>query len=254
MNLVSLRVSFLAGKVLDTLEKNGTPIDEYDRMCVTIAALCHDIGHGPFSHLYEDVAKAIDGKKWKGKAVQTVDKTTKEITDEMTDEERKKAFLYQIVNNEDNGVDVDKWDYFTRDSHACGFPSNFDTDRAIAMVRVRELKLEGEKTANVLSFPKKDEINLYNMFGLRYTLHSKVYKHQVVICVGEIKFITTKNCRQQKAVDEYCLMDDRLIYLIYNTEKTGENVAKARKIIDRIHRRDFYKCVFERTLPKVNLV
>lgn len=64
------------------------------------------------------------------------------------------------------------------------------------------------------------------------------------------KFITTKNCRQQKAVDEYCLMDDRLIYLIYNTEKTGENVAKARKIIDRIHRRDFYKCVFERTLPK----
>lgn len=164
-------------------------------------------------------------------------------------------------------MDVDKWDYFTRDSHACGFPSNFDTDRAIAMVRVRELKLEGEKTANVLSFPKKDEINLYNMFGLRYTLHSKVYKHQVVICVGEMiadvlklvdstemlkyndKFITTKNCRQQKAVDEYCLMDDRLIYLIYNTEKTGENVAKARKIIDRIHRRDFYKCVFERTLP-----
>lgn len=32
----------------------------------------------------------------KGKAVQTVDKTTKEITDEMTDEEKEKAFLYQV--------------------------------------------------------------------------------------------------------------------------------------------------------------
>ena len=25
-----------------------------------------------------------------------------------------------------NGIDVDKWDYFARDSHSLGIPSNFD--------------------------------------------------------------------------------------------------------------------------------
>ena len=32
----------------------------------------------------------------------------------------------QIVNNKENGIDVDKWDYFARDSHSLGIPSNFD--------------------------------------------------------------------------------------------------------------------------------
>ena len=30
------------------------------------------------------------------------------------------------MNNEQNGIDVDKWDYFARDSHSLGIPSNFD--------------------------------------------------------------------------------------------------------------------------------
>lgn len=62
------------------------------------------------------------------------------------------------------------------------------------------------------------------------------------------EFISTKDCRQKDAVDEYCLMDDRLIYLIYNTKE--ENVAKARDIIDRIHCRDFYKCILEKPVTK----
>ncbi|KAJ8307447.1 hypothetical protein KUTeg_015531 [Tegillarca granosa] len=45
----SLGVCFLAGKVLDNLkrtfetEKSGHKISDFDKKCVTIAALCHDI-------------------------------------------------------------------------------------------------------------------------------------------------------------------------------------------------------------------
>ncbi|KAJ8307004.1 hypothetical protein KUTeg_015088 [Tegillarca granosa] len=91
-----------------------------------------------------------------------------------------------IVNNKNNGVDVDKWDYFIRDSHACGFPSNFDKERAVSVLRVRPYETDIGIQANVLAFPLKDQINLYNMFSLRFTLHSKVYQHIVVKSVEEI--------------------------------------------------------------------
>ena len=37
-----------------------------------------------------------------------------------------KLLSLEIVNNKENGIDVDKWDYFARDSQNLGIPSNFD--------------------------------------------------------------------------------------------------------------------------------
>ena len=38
--------------------------------------------------------------------------------------------------NKRNGIDVDKWDYFARDSHHLGMKSNFDHMRFMKFVRV----------------------------------------------------------------------------------------------------------------------
>ena len=35
-------------------------------------------------------------------------------------------YFCKIVANKENEIDVDKWDYFARDSHSLGVPSNFD--------------------------------------------------------------------------------------------------------------------------------
>ena len=40
-----------------------------------------------------------------------------------------KKFLFEIVANKRNGIDVDKFDYFLRDSHHLGLKCSFDAMR-----------------------------------------------------------------------------------------------------------------------------
>ncbi len=50
----SLGVGYIAGKFArHLLKKYPDYVDEKDVLCVTIAGVCHDLGHGPFSHLWE---------------------------------------------------------------------------------------------------------------------------------------------------------------------------------------------------------
>uniref|UniRef100_A0A1X7TUB2 HD domain-containing protein n=1 Tax=Amphimedon queenslandica TaxID=400682 RepID=A0A1X7TUB2_AMPQE len=61
----SIGVCYIAGQLVEALNKHCPPKEEklsewftpQEKMCVQIAALCHDIGHGPFSHVYDFAVK-----------------------------------------------------------------------------------------------------------------------------------------------------------------------------------------------------
>ncbi|XP_076109500.1 deoxynucleoside triphosphate triphosphohydrolase SAMHD1-like [Mytilus galloprovincialis] len=43
-----------------------------DKLCIEIAALCHDLGHGPFSHLFDQMFPAAMKKKYMDNKTLTV--------------------------------------------------------------------------------------------------------------------------------------------------------------------------------------
>jgi hypothetical protein len=47
-----------------------------------------------------------------------------------------KAFLFEIVANDWNAIDVDKWDYLARDCHATGRLNRFSFERVLRNIKV----------------------------------------------------------------------------------------------------------------------
>ena len=60
------RASHIAGELLNHLKTNqpSLGITISDELCVKVAALCHDLGHGPFSHLFEEVIEKLGSQHW----------------------------------------------------------------------------------------------------------------------------------------------------------------------------------------------
>ncbi|XP_049920193.1 deoxynucleoside triphosphate triphosphohydrolase SAMHD1-like [Epinephelus moara] len=85
-----------------------------------------------------------------------------------------KSFLYEIVANKRNGIDVDKFDYLSRDCYHLGIQNNFDHLRFLKFVRVCEV--DGQKH---ICTRDKEVFNLYDLFHTRNGLHRRACQHSV---------------------------------------------------------------------------
>ena len=190
----SLGVCYLAGEMITSLQKSHPEKDITRRHIelVKIAALIHDIGHGPFSHLWDhhvifknEPEHEVRGlnifKKMIQKYELEITRSEFEIIAELvnpTIESNKKYWYYQIVANKDFAVDVDKLDYIQRDSfyvgNNIGISGNFN--RLIKEVKIVETS-EGNES---LGWNKKLNYELFTVFTTRFKLHKLVYNHHTV--------------------------------------------------------------------------
>ncbi|MES1912129.1 MAG: hypothetical protein MHM6MM_004456 [Cercozoa sp. M6MM] len=181
----SLGVAHLAWVFLKELKAKHRepelPITPKKELCVVLAALCHDIGHGPFSHLFETVMPKLDHEheldneheyKHEHISLKLIDKIFTRIgfenvgLDNKSDLEMIKAmidgnppddvhpderYLYDIVSNRENGLDVDKLDYFMRDSYHTGVRPGVSFGRLLKNARVHRCKPTSKKERDIES-------------------------------------------------------------------------------------------------------
>lgn len=281
----------LAGKVLNQvrLRSNKQICSEQDVLCVQIAALCHDIGHGPFSHMFDSqfIPEFRPNRKWSHEegSCRMIDHLISENNlkvefqkygldfeldlifikelinppssalhmEPYKGRSKDKYFLYEIVSNKQNGVDVDKWDYFARDCHHLGIPNSFDHDRVIASMAV--VTVDG---ISRIAARDKDITQLYEMFHVRSNLHRQAYQHRVNLAIEAMicdamklanDHIFYKGAKGAKVkisdtIDDmfaYSRLTDNVIFEILNSDAKHPDMDEARSLVHRILTRDLYR-------------
>lgn len=169
----SIGACHVAGRIAKKLELESEEL-------VRLAALVHDIGHGPFSHVSEEVMKKHE---YVSAAVVRHDASVRTaLGDDMADHiadllvqagtGKKRSIERDIIAGP---ADADKFDYLLRDSFFCGVEyGRYDLDKVIEAAR------RAEEYADVwaLGFHEDAVYALEEMVLARHHMHRQVYGHK----------------------------------------------------------------------------
>lgn len=228
---------------------------------VIIAALSHDLGHGPWSHCFEAVAhqysEVWDHEQMSCSILKHIVKKYKvPIKSEVIDAaccyicgeiyEKYPPWLSRIVSNHDCDIDLDKFDYLARDMNRSLCIARFEYDRLIYHCHVVE---------NQLAWKNSEISTIERLFFNRNDMHQRVYQHRVNqafrAMVLDMLQAAEPYLNIRDALDDpeaFCKLDCRLQYLI-ELGKCGE---EAQKLAERISLRQIYKCIGEIRLKPDN--
>lgn len=180
----TLGVAYLSLKVTDELIKKGVTITQEEQQATCLAALLHDIGHGPYSHAlerriinlhHEELSKAIAqklNKEFNGKLSLAID---------ILYNNYEKKFLSEIISGQ---LDVDRLDYLTRDSFYTGVnEGNIGNERIIKTFNVFQ---------NHLVVEKKAYQSVEKFLVARHHMYWQVYIHKTVLAIQQMLISITE--------------------------------------------------------------
>jgi HD superfamily phosphohydrolase len=245
----SVGVMYLAGRVVEN-PNISKYVNEDEAEMVRIAGLLHDVGHGPFSHVFEQLL------------MKELDKTHEDITSwivqksELRDiisragykpedvgklavgrlHKPKKAFLDQIISS---SVDVDKLDFIVRDTHHTGAEYGYiDIFRLI-----HNLDVLGENLAVELGALSA----LESLIIARIESFKSIYFHRVGRAAQIMLAMAMEQANEElgltsfKTPEQYLAIDDYTAYAML------KNCKKSSGIIRNLERRRMLKCAYEKT-------
>jgi HD superfamily phosphohydrolase len=248
----SLGAMHLAGKMYNSLVINS-PNEEFEFetfQALRLATMVHDIGHGPFSHVFE---RAVSFFKRKIKDIETFHhenmslKIVRELFKDKLDEEilnyvihllekknlpPDKSYLTQIISSE---FDADRADFLLRDSYYAGVSyGQFELPRLLeTMVLTNHPENDKEQ---IIAFKKKSIMALENFIFSRANSYRAIYFHHTnlvgdaMISRGIYELLKRKLFPLRALIDptEFIKWNDTRFYgmfheIAYNEESDPKN-------------------------------
>jgi len=202
----SIGVAHLAARAGRALQSRGACVSEDDVICLELAGLVHDMGHGPLSHTFEvylpdwcheRASVAIFDHVMRCDRVRTAasdrfarawDANVEFVKlivcgldgdapwpGDRVGRDASRRFLVDVVHSRGSGIDVDKLDYLVRDSLAVfgAPPPLMHVGRILSGLRV-----VGDAR---LGFAHGVVEDLREVYALRARMHRRVYQHRGVL-------------------------------------------------------------------------
>lgn len=176
----SVGVLHLSRRLLDRLDRDRR-VDPLARLAVQCAALLHDVGHGPFSHVIEKFFSEHH-ESWTRRILleestevhallAAHDPALPRLVVDTLAGKSDPAWLSFLVSSQ---LDADRFDYLLRDSHMTGVKYGvFDLERLVMLLRVSD---DGTKVV----VAGKALLPVEKYLQSRYHMYRQVYFHKTV--------------------------------------------------------------------------
>ena len=248
----SIGTMHIAGYAGETLLSKGYFGDEDKVQQLRLAALLHDIGHGPFSHLFEEVLMEKHNMNHEDMGKQIISRS--EISDILGKHGYNSSDICKLSFGQSNiqffneiisgALSADMMDYLPRDSLFTGVEyGKIDYHRLISSFEVT--------TDGHLAINKSALYSLESMLISRYEMYKAVYFHKTVrsaevMLLRSIMLADEQLNLTDKTLNKYLSLTDEItlerIRLLGNDNKSAVRLAqdyKSRKLL---------KCVYEKFL------
>jgi len=246
----SLGVMHIATEAGFALNEKGF-LNSDDVQILRLAGLLHDIGHGPFSHLFEEVIqkKKISHEDYGKKIIlnseigDILSKTgfNKKLVTQIAFGESKFQYLNEIVSG---ALSADMMDYLLRDGYFTGAEhAKVDHKRITQSLSIHKKKIALERSA-LYSFE--------SMMHSRYQMFKAVYFHKTVRA-AEVMIIQALKLSDDEFgftsfnLNEYVKLTDEFVLSSLISSKSSK-LKQARQLAEDYQNRKLLKCVFERIL------
>jgi HD superfamily phosphohydrolase len=252
----SLGVMHIASQAGQALKEKEI-IKSDDIEILRLAGLLHDIGHGPFSHLFEEIIqqKKISHEDFgknlilKSEIGDTLSKNgyDKRSITKVAFGDSKYQYLNEIVSG---ALSADMMDYLLRDGYFTGAEhAKIDHKRLTQSLDVHKKKLALERSA-LYSFE--------SMMHSRYQMFKAVYFHKTVRA-AEVMLLETLRLSDDEFgftsfnMNEFVKLTDEYVLSIILSSKSSK-LKRARKFAEDYQNRKLLKCVYERILTSKMLL
>ncbi len=252
----------LADTVADVLStRNQNLLSSFECQKLRIAALLHDIGHGPFSHVFEEVmaekgdftheqmTQKIILQTEIGDILSRYGISKREISDLSVGNysNKKMKFENDILTG---GLSVDIMDYLLRDSYFTGVEyGKVDVKRIINSFEISEQRSLAIGQAALFAFEAL-MIARYEMFRAVY-FHRTVRAAELMIMKSMLLADRVLNLTDASVEKYLSLSDEVTLFQLKNLKDDGRaDLRQAKRLAIDYDKRNLLKCVFEKTVQR----